>query len=51
VLTKLALLPLPDAVRLLGSLIGERRVREDGHATAQVARYCDRLPLALVTQP
>lgn len=36
-----------DAVTLLQRIVGEHRVREDERATADVVRYCGRLPLAL----
>jgi DNA-binding SARP family transcriptional activator len=42
----LDLLPLAEAVALLGELIGER-ARADPDATAKLARQCARLPLAL----
>jgi DNA-binding SARP family transcriptional activator len=42
----LDLLPLDEAVALLSELIGER-ARTDPHATAELARQCARLPLAL----
>jgi len=42
----LDLLPLDEAVGLLGELIGEP-VRADPHAAAELARQCARLPLAL----
>ncbi|PSL46000.1 DNA-binding SARP family transcriptional activator [Saccharothrix carnea] len=40
------LLPAPDAVALLGALIGDRVRREPG-AAAELAARCGRLPLAL----
>jgi tetratricopeptide (TPR) repeat protein/transcriptional regulator with XRE-family HTH domain len=43
---ELDLLPLEDAVGLLGELIGARAAAEPG-ATAELARQCSRLPLAL----
>jgi DNA-binding SARP family transcriptional activator/tetratricopeptide (TPR) repeat protein len=42
----LDLLPLPDAIALLRTLIG-RRVEADPGAAAELARQCARLPLAL----
>jgi len=42
----LDLLPLDEAVALLGELIGER-ARADPRAAAELARQCARLPLAL----
>ncbi len=42
----LDVLPLPDAVVLLGSLIGER-AKSDPEAAAALAGLCARLPLAL----
>jgi len=44
----LDLLPLADAVGLLGSLIGPRAAHDPG-ATAELAGLCARLPLALRT--
>jgi DNA-binding SARP family transcriptional activator/tetratricopeptide (TPR) repeat protein len=43
---ELDLLPLDQAVALLSELIGEP-ARADPHATAELARQCARLPLAL----
>jgi DNA-binding SARP family transcriptional activator/tetratricopeptide (TPR) repeat protein len=42
----LDILPLPDAVALLRTLIG-KRTDADTEATAELARQCSRLPLAL----
>lgn len=42
----LDLLPLPDAIALLRSLIGSR-IDHDPGAAAELAELCDRLPLAL----
>ena len=46
----LDLLPIDDAVELLGAAIGDpddARIQADPHAARQLARLCDRLPLAL----
>jgi DNA-binding SARP family transcriptional activator len=43
---ELDLLPLDEAVALLSELIGDQ-ARADPHATAELARQCARLPLAL----
>ncbi len=43
---ELDLLPLPDAVKLLEALVGNRVIKEPGPAAALAAR-CSRLPLAL----
>ncbi|GAA5008856.1 AfsR/SARP family transcriptional regulator [Streptomyces siamensis] len=37
----------PEAVELLGRIVGERRVADDPDSVARVAELCDRLPLAL----
>lgn len=37
----------PEAVELLGRIVGERRVADDPASVARVAELCDRLPLAL----
>lgn len=44
---KLGVLPLPDAVRLLRKVIGTDRVDAEPEATAELARLCACLPLAL----
>ncbi|MBB1254661.1 ATP-binding protein, partial [Streptomyces sp. OF3] len=36
-----------EALRLLGGVIGERRVAAEWEAARRIVRYCDRLPLAL----
>jgi len=43
----LGLLPPPDAVSLLRTVIGHERVTAEPEAVGQVARLCGRLPLAL----
>jgi DNA-binding SARP family transcriptional activator len=37
----------PEAVELLGRIVGEQRVADDPASVARVAELCDRLPLAL----
>lgn len=43
----LGVLPEPEAVELLGSIVGKRRLEDDRFAAEQVARQCGNLPLAL----
>lgn len=43
----LDVLPEPEAVELLGSIAGKRRLEDDRFAAEQVARQCGNLPLAL----
>jgi transcriptional regulator with XRE-family HTH domain len=44
---KLDVLPQPDALQLLASIVGPDRVASDAAAAREVVQLCDRLPLAV----